>query len=221
MHWEEAKPLLQQKLEPQHIKKAPRGKFGDYVEGYHVVSEANRIFGEDGWSYEITRLEKVSEQTVTLESRDGEYEQFRVGYLCTVKVYVNGESFKEGAAVGSGIGSPNAIADHHESAVKEAETDALKRALRTYGNTFGLALYDKSRENVGNNEPKFDPAAFYGRLIKSIKTARDMDALKGYWDEVKDAKGKLKDGQFVDLKDATNNRKAQLEGAPDGNGTNY
>ena len=49
---------------------------------------------------------------------------------------------REGTAVGSGMGNPNSIADHHEAAVKEAETDALKRALRTFGNTFGLALYE-------------------------------------------------------------------------------
>ena len=54
--WDAAKVELQKKLDPKHVKPAPRGKFGDYVDGYHVISEANRIFGEDGWSYEVTRL---------------------------------------------------------------------------------------------------------------------------------------------------------------------
>jgi hypothetical protein len=36
----------------------------------------------------------------------------------------------------------------HESAIKEAETDAMKRALVTFGNAFGLALYDKSQRQV-------------------------------------------------------------------------
>jgi hypothetical protein len=36
----------------------------------------------------------------------------------------------------------------HESAIKEAETDAMKRALTTFGNPFGLALYDKEQHNV-------------------------------------------------------------------------
>ncbi len=36
----------------------------------------------------------------------------------------------------------------HESAIKEAETDAMKRALVTFGNPFGLALYDKSQRKV-------------------------------------------------------------------------
>jgi hypothetical protein len=40
-----------------------------------------------------------------------------------------------------------------ENAIKGAETDALKRALRSFGNAFGLALYDKSHKNVGREEP--------------------------------------------------------------------
>jgi len=55
---------------------------------------------------------------------------------------------KEGAAVGTGMAKPDNEADAHESAVKEAETDALKRALRSFGNTFGLALYDKTKADV-------------------------------------------------------------------------
>ncbi len=35
-----------------------------------------------------------------------------------------------------------------ESALKEAETDAMKRALTTFGNPFGLALYDKAQHGV-------------------------------------------------------------------------
>jgi len=36
----------------------------------------------------------------------------------------------------------------HENAIKEAETDATKRALSTFGNLFGLALYDKEQQGV-------------------------------------------------------------------------
>jgi len=38
----------------------------------------------------------------------------------------------------------------HESAIKEAETDAMKRAFMTFGNPFGLALYDKQQTNVAD-----------------------------------------------------------------------
>ena len=38
--------------------------------------------------------------------------------------------------------------DANESAAKEAEPDAMKRALMTFGDPFGLALYDKDKANV-------------------------------------------------------------------------
>jgi hypothetical protein len=40
------------------------------------------------------------------------------------------------------------LGEAHESALKEAETDATKRALATFGNLFGLALYDKEQNGV-------------------------------------------------------------------------
>ena len=45
----------------------------------------------------------------------------------------------------------------HENAVKGAETDAIKRALRTFGNQFGLPLYDKE-ENAENLTRGLEPA---------------------------------------------------------------
>ena len=138
---------LQAPLDPRHIKPPPKGKFGSYVDGFHIVTEANRIFGHDGWSYGITKLDLCS-RVEAKDSKGGD--QVRVGYFCTVRVDVGGVT-REGAAVGTGMAKPENEADAHESAVKEAETDALKRALRSFGYTFGLALYDKSdvNENIG------------------------------------------------------------------------
>lgn len=171
MEWDKIKPELRKKLDPKHIKPPPQGKYGEYVDGYHVVSEANRIFGEDGWSYEITDMRQVSR--VEAKDRNGN-DQIRVGYYCAVKVYVNGASFKHGAAVGTGIAKPENEADAHESAVKEAETDALKRALRTYGNTFGLALYDRDRANVGTER---DPKAVAQSLIGLMEKAANIETV--------------------------------------------
>lgn len=136
-------------LDPKHIKPPPRGKFGDYVDGFHVVTEANRIFGFGGWSYTITMLEPCS-RVETTDAKGNP--QVRVGYRCTVRADVGG-IVREGAAVGSGMARPENEADAHESALKEAETDALKRALRSFGYTFGLALYDKSPDNANIAAP--------------------------------------------------------------------
>jgi hypothetical protein len=53
---------------------------------------------------------------------------------------------REGTGAGHGIDVDLGLA--HESAIKEAETDAMKRALVTFGNPFGLALYDRSQRQV-------------------------------------------------------------------------
>ena len=53
---------------------------------------------------------------------------------------------RDGSGVGHGSGAT--LGEAHESALKEAETDATKLALTTFGNLFGLALYDKAQNGV-------------------------------------------------------------------------
>ena len=57
---------------------------------------------------------------------------------------------REGTGAGHGIDTDLGLA--HESAIKEAETDAMKRALMTFGNPFGLALYDKQQREVSSGD---------------------------------------------------------------------
>jgi hypothetical protein len=64
----------------------------------------------------------------------------------SVQVGSLGLLIREGTGAGHGIDTDLGLA--HESAIKEAETDAMKRALVTFGNPFGLALYDKSQRQV-------------------------------------------------------------------------
>ena len=63
-----------------------------------------------------------------------------VSYIAKVKITV-GDVVREG--IGAGHGRMGGIGDKHESAVKEAETDARKRAFMQFGDQFGLSLYDK------------------------------------------------------------------------------
>ena len=203
MDWKAASVELNKKLDPAAIKPPPKGKFGEYVDGYHVVSEANRIFGNGGWSYEITRLIETSR----IETATDRGPQARVSYLCTVKVRV-GDSYKEGSAVGMGSGKPDNIGDVIESAVKEAETDALKRALRTYGNTFGLALYDKTKEQVGVSASDSEIQSAIDR-IDSLGT---VDVLKDWWSGLyKNARHVADDPRVIAAKET---RKADLSRSP-------
>ena len=59
--------------------------------------------------------------------------------------------------VGFGTGIAKEYAGAHESAGKEAVTDGLKRAFRTFGNQFGNALYDKSQKNVDRSSQQQAP----------------------------------------------------------------
>lgn len=140
MDWAAVSEELQKPLDVSAIKQPAPGKFGEYIDGLHAIREANRIFGEGGWSYVVTRIEKTHEAII--ETNKGP--QLRISFMCSVKVTVDG-AIREGLAVGTGIGKPENAGDVIESAVKEAETDALKRALRSFGNTFGLALYEKDK----------------------------------------------------------------------------
>lgn len=170
-------PELQKPLDPAAIKPPAPGKYGEYVDGYHVITEANRIFGFDGWSYEVTRLEQTHGAVFELAKGP----QYRCSWMCTVRVSVGGV-VREGAAVGMGSGKPENTGDVIESAVKEAETDALKRALRSFGNTFGLALYekDKGKRQVGSAADVTEAiarmeAATTGREL--LEAARDAEGL--------------------------------------------
>ncbi len=168
-------PLLK-----SHVKKNPRGY--DYIEGWMAIAEANRIFGFEGWDRETVDMRQLGEP----EQVNGNW---RVAYHCRVRVTVRaGEVviIRDGSGYGSGIGKD--IRDVHESATKEAETDAMKRALMTFGNPFGLALYDKAKANVAE-EPD-GSQLFVAECLATIAKYGDAGMLMGYWnsDEQKKAR---------------------------------
>lgn len=110
------------------------GQAFSYVEGWFVISEANRIFGFDGWDRETLETKCLWAKQIG--------DRFSVAYLTKVKVSIHtGERrvVREGTGFGE-AGFPTA-AQSHEFAVKASETDATKRALVTFGSAFGLALY--------------------------------------------------------------------------------
>ncbi|MEB3353107.1 MAG: RAD52 family DNA repair protein [Cyanobacteriota bacterium] len=119
-----------------------------YLEGWQVIAEANRIFGFDGWQRQTfaSRCVSQAERPVGREQKSG----WGVTYTCRVRITVGAPDaepvIREGCGAGHGIDVD--LGQAHESALKEAETDAMKRALMTFGNPFGLALYDKQQREV-------------------------------------------------------------------------
>ena len=110
-----------------------------FVEGYHVIAEANRIFGFGGWSSE------------TIETTCVQNEPRAVSYIAKVRITV-GDVIREGT--GAGHGNQSNHGNNHESAIKEAETDARKRAFMQFGNQFGLSLYNGKDKSWKTNKEK-------------------------------------------------------------------
>ena len=175
-----------------------------YVEGWHVINEANRIFGFDGWS---------SETIYTLCVADNNES---VTYIAKVKVTV-GNLFREGT--GAGHGRFGSIGEKHESAIKEAETDARKRAFMQFGNQFGLSLYngkDKSwkankekpqKETLVSEHPSVTEMAL--KWIQKAPSQKHLDEIKKRLDaQMKE--GNLSDSERHKLTNAIVQKEASL-----------
>jgi Rad52/22 family double-strand break repair protein len=130
---------LKRNLGRQHVRvRQANGRNLSYIEGWHAVAEANRIFGFDAWSRETIESRCV----LARESRGS----FLAVYVAKVRITVHAghsTTVREGHGTGEGRGlSPGEV---HDIALKSAETDATKRALATFGKPFGLALYGNGK----------------------------------------------------------------------------
>src|SRR6188474_2032499 len=132
---------LRAKLDARHIRtRKANGLDLHYVEGWHVISEANRIFGYDAWDRRTVATKCVSSS--------GNGQRHFSAYTAKVRITVRAGDItivREGSGTGEGSGLTPGQA--HEIALKSAETDATKRALAT-GNPFGLALYDREQNHI-------------------------------------------------------------------------
>ena len=131
----------------RHIRtRQANGRELTYLEGWYAISEANRIFGFDGWSRETIESRCV----LTRENRG----TFLAVYTAKVRITVRADGttiVREGHGSGEGRGtSPGEV---HDIALKAAETDATKRALATFGKPFGLELYRGGKTAVPQKRP--------------------------------------------------------------------
>ena len=131
---------LRRKLDGRKVRtREANGRELSYIEGWYAISEANRIFGFDGWNRETLDPRCV----LTRENRGSFVAVYIAKVRITVKVHGT-TTIREGHGTGEGRGtSPGEV---HDIALKAAETDATKRALATFGKPFGLELYRKDRD---------------------------------------------------------------------------
>ena len=140
-------------------RQAGGGRTLDYLEGWYVIDRLNKVFGNGNWGYSIAEgYPKVV--------HEGEINgKHRVSYIAKVVLEVNFQrptvpdserlysrhTIYEDVGFGNGMDAVDP-GKAHELATKEAVTDALKRCAKNLGMSMGLALYDKSQENVDDGE---------------------------------------------------------------------
>lgn len=218
MFTEPQKIALAANLDKAHVKsRLQSGRSLSYIEGWTVIAEANRIFGFDGWTRETVSLNCVSERE--REIGKDKAPGWSVTYTARVRVIVfAGDTLVTREGCGAGHGIDRDIGQAHESALKEAETDAMKRALMTFGNPFGLALYDKTQANVGT-APAAAPAPapsesgeVLAGLLEEIAGLASETALQRWWATRKVAGtfSQLSEAHYQQMVAACSARKAEV-----------
>ena len=93
---------LKAKLDARHVKtRKADGAELHYVEGWHVIAEANRIFGYDAWDRRTVATNCVS--------IFGSGQRYVAGYTAKVRISVRaGDTtiVREGSGSGEGVASP-------------------------------------------------------------------------------------------------------------------
>ena len=142
---------LGQPLDPELVsqRKGRGGRTFEYLEGHAVIVQANTIFGYGGWGYELVgdvtlrRIETVNPQTGEVKVEQG--------YSAPVQVTVAGALPRTDVGVHP-VTDDNF--DGHDTAIKGAVTDGLKRAFRSFGAQFGNSFYGDQPQAANTPQPQ-------------------------------------------------------------------
>ena len=138
-------------------RKGRAGRSYDYLEGHAVIDQANRIFGFGGWGYELAG-DVTLRQVETVDTQTGEV-KVSLGYSAPVRVTVAGALPRTDIGV-----HPVAedTLDGHDTAIKGAVTDGMKRAFRSFGVQFGNGFYGDQPQTGNPPQPQRVPAQANG-----------------------------------------------------------
>jgi DNA repair and recombination protein RAD52 len=129
---------LEKQLGPEYISTRPGAGGGKvhYLAAEKVINLANEVFGFNGWSSSVqnVQIDFVDENTTN--------GKITLGLSTIVRVTLRDGTYHEDIGYGH-IENCKGKAAAFEKAKKEAVTDAMKRALRNFGNVLGNCLYDK------------------------------------------------------------------------------
>ena len=118
--------LLGQPLDPKLIarRKGPHGGMVGYIEGHRAIDQANRVFGFGGWGGEV--VGEIRYRDLSFSGEQGEPAGM---YWATVRITVR--DCEARSDVGCGFATEPTV-EAHDTAIKSAVTDGLKRALRQF-----------------------------------------------------------------------------------------
>ena len=123
---------------PEYISTRPGAGGGKvhYLAAEKVINLANEVLGFNGWSSSVqnVQIDFVDENTTN--------GKITLGLSTIVRVTLRDGTYHEDIGYGH-IENCKGKAAAFEKAKKEAVTDAMKRALRNFGNVLGNCLYDK------------------------------------------------------------------------------
>lgn len=193
---EEIKVKLAADLPRDVVKtRSQAGQSLSYVSSDYVIRRLNEVFGPTGWTFLADPPREVYRGT----------RQGKSGENIVIVYEVRGTLRAEGiervdVGVGQCDSGANAVAQGIEKALKEATTDALKRCARTLGNSFGLALYDKSGEGIGLSTTAL-------ALLDEIGQTDDLSA---WWRDAQGTFSKLQADEKDVVKGAVAGRRVEL-----------
>lgn len=119
------------------LRQDPKAAKGNvYIPGNFVLAQLNTAFCFDGWSFEVTRVERVHMEKYQKDGKD----QFRALYMVEGVLTVrcqDGTTFSR-SGIGTDEKTSSNMKDVVSLATKAALTDAIKNAAITLGRQFGL-----------------------------------------------------------------------------------
>ena len=163
MFTQEQRALLEGKLDKANVKsrRGANGRTVAYLEAWHIIDMANEVFGFGNWDAETVEMKREHDPVHIPPSEENPKGAIVVTYSARVRVTVYSQDGSRKVVrerTGGHRGFGPTVGQAVEDCIKAAETDATKRAFVTFGNIFGLALYDRNQRNVGTPEPRPIPA---------------------------------------------------------------
>jgi DNA recombination protein Rad52 len=165
---------LRQPLDPDLVSErtSEDGDVLRYLEGWRVIEQANTVFGHNHWGAEL--VGEVAYRTLPASGRGRNAPGL---YTATVRVTV------DGSLPHSDVGN-SAVSEQtpegHAVAHKAAVTDALKRALRHYGDQFGNRL-SAGFDELPLLEANAPPEALRRQLLEIAASAGSEESTTREW----------------------------------------